>query len=104
MNKRNAHSPEYKIKAVLELLKEELTLAQVAQKYEVHPNMLSRWKAEFLEYSQGAFKRGKTEAEKELKAEKERTQELEKLVGQLTLDVDWLKKKSAQLGIKTKKA
>ena len=33
MNKRNAHSPEYKIKAVLELLKEEPTLAQVAQKY-----------------------------------------------------------------------
>jgi len=104
MNKRNAHSPEYKIKAVLELQKEELTLAQVAQKYEVHPDILSRWKTEFLEYSQGDFKRGKTEAEKELKSEKERTQELEKLVSQLSLDVDWLEKKSAQLGIKTKKA
>ena len=104
MNKRNTHTPEYKTKAVLELLREELTLTQVAQKYEVHANMLSRWKQEFLEYSQGAFKRGKTDSEKDLKAEQERTQELEKLVGQLTYEVDWLKKKSAQLGIKVRKA
>ena len=104
MNKRNTYTPEFKTRVVLEILKEEMTLSQIAQKYEVHQNMLTKWMQEFLEYAQGAFKRGKTEAEKELRAEKDRSQELEKLVGQLTYEVDWLKKKSAQFGIKIRKA
>ena len=104
MKKRNNYTPELKTRIVLEILEEEMTLAELAQKYQVHPNMLTRWKQEFLEYSQGAFKHGKTESDKELRAEKERSQELEKLVGQLTYEVDWLKKKSAQFGIKIRKA
>ncbi len=104
MNKRNSHTPEYKMKAVLELLKGEETLSQIAQRYEIHANMLSRWHKEFLERAPDIFKRGKTDAEKELKTEQERSEELEKLVGQLTLEVGWLKKKSAQLGIKIRKA
>jgi putative transposase len=104
MNKRNIHSPEYKMKAVLELLRGEETLNQIAQRFEIHPNMLTRWHKEFLERAPEIFKRGQTNAEKALKEEKDRSQELEKLVGQLTYEVDWLKKKSAQLGIKTRKA
>lgn len=103
MNKRNTHSPEFKLKAVLDLLKEEETLAQVAQRYEIHVGLLSRWKQEFIEHSQGAFKRGKSQAEKELKSERDKTQQLEKLVGKLTYEVDWLKKKSEQFGVKIKK-
>lgn len=104
MNKRNSHSPEYKMKAVLELLRGEETLSQIAQRFEVHPNMLSRWHKKFLERAPELFKRGQTDAEKALKEEMDRSQQLEKLVGQLTYEVDWLKKKSAQLGIKTGKA
>ena len=104
MNKRNTHSPELKLRAVLEVLKEEETLSQIAQRYEIHPNLLTRWKQEFLEHSQSAFRRGKSVNDKELKAEKEKAERLEKLVGQLTYEVDWLKKKSAQFGIKIKKA
>jgi putative transposase len=104
MNKRNNYPPELKTRIVLEILKEEMTLAQISEKYQVHQNMLTRWRQEFIQYSQGAFQRGKTDSEKELRAEKERSQELEKLVGQLTYEVDWLKKKSAQFGIKIRKA
>ncbi len=104
MNKRNTHSPEYKMKAVIELLRGEETLNQIAQRFEIHPNMLTRWHKEFLERAPEIFKQGQTNAEKALKEEKDRSQELEKLVGQLTYEVDWLKKKSAQLGIKTRKA
>ena len=104
MNKRNTHSPEYKVKAVLELLKEEQTLSQIAQKYEIHSNLLARWKQEFLENAVEIFKRGKTEADKKLSDEMQKTQELEKLVGRLTYEVDWLKKKSEQFGLSTRKA
>ena len=102
MNKRNMHAPEFKLKVILEVLREEKTLSQIAQHYSVHPNLVSKWKQEFLEHSQGAFRRGKTQAEKELKIQKERTQELEVIIGQLTYKVNWLKKKSAQFGIKIK--
>lgn len=91
------HSPEIKTKAVLELLREELTLNEVAKKYEVHSSMLSRWKQEFLERAPGVFERGKSEAEKELKVQQAKTEELEKLVGQLTYEVEWLKKKSVEI-------
>jgi putative transposase len=40
------------------------------------------------------FKKGPTDADKDLQAEKERTAQLERKIGQLTYEVDWLKKKS----------
>jgi hypothetical protein len=54
--------------------------------------MISRWKAEFLERAHEVFKRGPSAAEKDLEAERERTAQLERKVGQLTYEVDWLKK------------
>ena len=42
---RKRHSPDFKAKAVLEALKEERPLNQIASDLEVHPNMLSAWKA-----------------------------------------------------------
>ena len=55
--------------------------------------MVSQWKAEFLERMPDVFKRGTSSAEKELEAEKERVVQLERKIGQLTYEVDWLKKK-----------
>ncbi len=46
--------------------------------------MISRWKAEFLERAHEVFKRGPSAAEKNLEAERERTAQLERKVGQLT--------------------
>ena len=42
MNKRKRYTPEQKVKIVLEILREEKTLSEIAAKYEVHPNQLSR--------------------------------------------------------------
>ena len=39
----------FKIKVVLELLKERITLSEIAQKNEIHPTIISKWKTEFLE-------------------------------------------------------
>lgn len=47
--KRRKHSAETKTKAVLEAIKEEQTIAEVASKYDVHPKLLAQWKQEFVE-------------------------------------------------------
>lgn len=97
MSKRKQYSPEVKLSAVLEVLREEQTVNEIAAKYEVHPNMLSRWKQEFLEKAPEVFKRGKSSTEKELEQERAHVAQLERKVGQLTYDVDFLKKKSKEV-------
>ena len=97
MKVRNSYTPEFKAKIVLEILSEVETVNQIAAKYEISPVVLSRWKKEFLERASEAFKKGPSKAEKELEQSKEHIAELERKVGQLTYEVDWLKKKSTQI-------
>ncbi|XEC96697.1 transposase [Paenibacillus tarimensis] len=95
-NKRKSYNPEEKAMIVLEVLREESTLNEIAQKYEVSPQLISRWKAEFVENMPAVFNKKNTEVEKlkqEHTAEKE---ELINQIGQLTVDVNWLKKKQQQ--------
>ena len=40
---------------MLELLKERITLSEIAQKYEIHPTIISKWKTEFLEKASIVF-------------------------------------------------
>ncbi|MDD4210620.1 MAG: transposase [Bacteroidales bacterium] len=49
----------FKIKVVLELLKERNTLSEIAQKNEIHPTIISKWKTEFLEKASIVFKNRK---------------------------------------------
>lgn len=97
MKTRNQYSAEFKTKVVLEILSEQLTVNQIAAKYDVSPVVLSRWKKEFLERASDVFKKGPTKAEKELEQSKEHIADLERKVGQLTYEVDWLKKKSDEI-------
>ena len=46
---RKHYTPDYKAKVVLEILKEEQTLAQISAEYGVHPTQLGKWKAQVLE-------------------------------------------------------
>ncbi|SFI42182.1 putative transposase [Tindallia magadiensis] len=97
MRKRTHYSAEFKTKAVLEILSEEFTVNQVAERYSVSPVMLSRWKKEFLERAPEVFKKGPSDAEKELESKEEHIADLERKVGQLTCEVDWMKKKSTDI-------
>lgn len=93
--KRKAYSPEFKAKLVLEVLKEEKTLNEIASIYEVLPKSLQEWKKQFLENISLAF--DKSAVVKEYKDEivllQKSNDELAKKVGNLTIEKDFLQGK-----------
>ncbi len=90
---RKRHSPEFKAKAVLETLKEERPLNQIASDFEVHPNMLSAWKGSAVKGIATLFEReNRAQADKD--AHDKQLEELYAQIGKLTTQVAWLKKKS----------
>jgi transposase-like protein len=91
MEKRNRYTPEFKTKVVLEVMREEHTVNELAAKYELNPVMINRWKSEFLERASMVFEKGSSEVEKIQKEYESKQENLEKLVGQLTVEVNWLK-------------
>lgn len=90
---RKKHSTEFKCKIVLELLKEELSLSQLASGYGIHPNLVSRWKTEFMEGMPRIFSKENAEAEKIKKEYEKQVEELYTQLGKLTAQNEWLKKK-----------
>jgi transposase len=83
----------FKAKVALEALQEKKTIAQLAAEYELQPNQISAWKRQLLEESSHIFEQ--PVAEKEDPEEKLK-EELFKQIGQLRVENEWLKKKSAQ--------
>ena len=96
---RRQFTAEFKTKMILELLREEQNLSEIATKNDISPNQLRNWKIEFLENATKAFSGSKQEkdARQAERATQEEKQELMAKVGQLTIENDWLKKKSAQV-------
>ena len=88
---RKNHDATYKAKVALEAVKGEKTIAQLSSKYGAHPNQIGQWKKRLLEALPTLF------TDKRKKAEKDREElegELYKQIGQLKVELDWLKKKS----------
>ena len=73
-------------------MKEERTLTEIAAEYEVHPNQLSRWKAEFIQNAGRAFDKEADDVEKVKQSYEKEKDELLKQIGQLSYEVTWLKK------------
>ena len=88
---RNKHSPEFKLKAVIEVLKGEKTATQLAGELGVHPILLSEWKRHLLETGSQLFEKAKKPAQ--AKEEAKEKAELFEQIGRLKMELEWLKKK-----------
>jgi transposase len=89
MAQRRQFSAEFKAKVALEALRGELTLAQIAQKHSIHPNMISGWKRQLAEQAASLFARGRSDQDQASEAQ---VKELHAKIGQLTIEKDFLKK------------
>lgn len=92
---RKQHEAAFKAKVALEALRGEKTIAQLSSAYGVHANQIGQWKKRLLQDIPGLFsgKQRKVEEEKDGLIE-----ELYRQIGQLKVELDWLKKKSERLG------
>jgi putative transposase len=94
MKTRRQFSPEYKAKAALEAIKGQRTLNEIAGELEVHPIQLGAWKKLAVEGLPSVFagSRSKNSAEAEAL-----NSSLYQEIGQLKMELDWLKKKSGHV-------
>lgn len=77
---------------MLEVLREDRSLNEIAAEYAIHPNQLSRWKAEFISNAARVFSKETDELEKAKLSYEEEKDELLKQIGQLSYENAWLKK------------
>ena len=90
-NIKRQHTPEFKTSVVLEVLKENETISQICSRYSIHPTQVRRWKEHVLAIVNQSFN-GKTINE-QLGENETLISELYRQIGQLKVELDWLKKK-----------
>jgi len=90
MAQRKKYDPSFKAKVALEAIKGEQTLAELSSQYEVHPNQIAKWKRHLLDELPEIFKN----KDSKNKRAKELQDALYQEIGQLKVELDWLKKKS----------
>ncbi len=81
----------FKAKVALEALKGQKTIAELARLYEVHPNQIGQWKKQIQAEMPKVFNGKRDRDEKD---QAELVEELYRQIGQLKVELDWLKKKS----------
>ena len=95
---RRNFSSKFKSDLVIELLKGEKDLNTLATENSIQPNLLRNWKKEFLDKASVVFDDSREDNLKEkLAVERKEKTAYAKKVGQLTMQVDWLKKKSEEI-------
>lgn len=92
MNKqaRKTYSTEFKVKVVLEAFKGQRTINEVSSQYGIHPNQVKQWKKQAVESLPEVFSTRRVRVGQEEEALKG---QLYQQIGQLKVELDWLKKK-----------
>ena len=89
--KRKNHSTKFKATVALAAIKQEYTLAELSKKFNIHSSQIQRWKRQVLDSLPDIFSKsaGQTEEKKDQEID-----DLYRHIGQLKVELDWLKKKS----------
>jgi len=96
--KRRHLTAEFKARVALEALKGEKTAAEIARENEIAPAQISEWKRQLEERLVEVFQ-SKGERSKDQQAQERKEASLERKIGQLVIEKDFLVKKCKQLGI-----
>lgn len=91
---RKNFSPEFMAKVALAAIKEEMTMAELSSRYEVHRTQIGSWRKRAIESLVDIFKGKRDRSNKD---KEKLTDELYRQIGQLKVENEWLKKKFALL-------
>ncbi len=90
-NKRRNHSAQCKVKVALAAAKGQKTIAEISKEYQVHPTQVVQWKKQLMDSLPEIFS---VRRKRDQQAQESLTNELYQQIGQLKVELDWLKKKS----------
>jgi transposase len=100
-NMRRGHDAAFKARVALEALKEEKTMAQLSSEFGVHVNQIRQWRQKLLDELPSLFSDRRKRKDKE---GEELLSELYRQIGQLKVELEWLKKKSQVLQLKKRES
>lgn len=92
--KRRVFSDELKFKIVIEAIKGQRQISEIASEFDVHPNQITNWKKQFLDNGSSVFSKKKDTRVEEME---EKEEDLFKKIGQQQVELDFLKKSLKKL-------
>ena len=92
---RRNHGSAFKAKVALEALREDMTVAELAKKYDLHPTQINEWRRHLVESAALAFDRGGAKPEEPAPDLKE----LHAKIGQQALEIDFLSGALSKAGL-----
>jgi len=92
--KRRVFGASFRAKVALAAIRGDKTTAELASKFAVHTSQVTAWKKQLLERAADLFEDGRRKRRDERSTSEE---ELYEQIGRLKMEVEWLKKKSAEL-------
>ena len=94
MTTRKQRSPQFKARVVIEAIRGQKTLSQLASQFKVHPIQIAKWRKAALEQMPELFVDGRT---RKLRSGETDNNALYEEIGRLKVELDWLKKKVGML-------
>ncbi len=91
---RKIYSADFKAKVALAAIKGQQTINEIATTYSIHPNQVAQWKKQALEAIPESFSAHRA---REARTDEELRAQLYQQIGQLKVELDWLKKKAGLL-------
>ena len=98
MKKRRKYTSEFKSKVALEALREQQPIHEIAKRYQIYPTQLTEWKKALLGNARSVFESTSSRQDEAFK-QKLKEDRLYKQIGQLQVEVDFLKDSCDKLGV-----